>query len=122
MSAKWQKRVILGLGILILAAYVAGGALRDWVRRERTADLRGVAPHESVATVVSVVPGDRQATDNPTPWAMVRFHGRLYSARSAADAQALHEGGEARIVYRIGRSGKAYVDRVEPVASNQLTR
>jgi len=44
----------------------------------------------------------------------VRFRGKLYAAQKAINVEQLKEGRSAKITYRTGKSGRIYVDTVEP--------
>ncbi len=100
----------------MLAASLFGSALRPWIRRKHDQDLQGAVPRSGVATVeVRYGAGPHQEGDAPRPWALVRFNGKLYPTKTAAGIQQLREGEPAAISYRVGKSGKIYVDSVQPL-------
>jgi len=111
-----HRIVILVIGTLVMIAFAVGGALRPWVRMSRRADLNGAESRTGIATVTARFGANSNVIgDSIKPWAQVRFHGKLFPAREAVDIEKLRDGDEARITYRIGKSGRTYVDRVEPL-------
>lgn len=98
------------------ALFLAGGALRPYLRRAMEADLRGVPEQSDVAVVRAVVQPSGNAYGNPSrPWALVEFRGRLLKVHSPYGVGYLREGGRARLFYRVGHSGRVHADRVEPL-------
>ena len=112
----WHRVVILVLGTLVMIAMAVGSALRPWLRRMRTDDLIGAEERTGIATVTARFGSDPNLVgETVKPWAQVRFQNRLYAAHDAVDIDKLKDGDEARISYRVGRSGRIYVDKVEPI-------
>lgn len=110
-----HQTVILILGALIIAAMIVGTALRPILRRGKTSDLAGAPIQTANARIEALYGANPNEEDSRTkPWAMVRFEGKLLPAASAEHIERLKVGATARIQYRIGRSGKIYVDQVEP--------
>jgi len=111
-----HRTVILVLGTLVVIAMAVGSALRPWVRMSRRSDLYGAESQTGIATVTARFGANSNVIgDTIKPWAQVRFHGRLYPVHEAVDIEKLHDGDSARITYRTGKSGRIYVDRVEPL-------
>lgn len=111
-----HRRIILVIGVFVVAAMVFGSALRPWMRKMRTRDLEGSAGRTGIATIEALYGANPNEEDSrTTPWAMIRFEGRLIPARSVSGIERLHVGGPTRITYRIGRSGRIYVDLAEPL-------
>lgn len=112
----WHRVVILVLGILVMVAMAVGSALRPWLRRVRADDLIGAEERTGIATVTARFGSDPNLVgETVKPWAQVRFQGRLYPAHEAVEIDKLKDGDQARIEYRVGKSGRIYVDRVEPL-------
>ncbi len=112
-----QQRLVLGIGLVVVFAFAVGGALRPLIRQVRQSDLRGAVTRQGVATIeILYRSGPTDQGDTPTtPWAVVRFQGRLYRTPRALDAPELREHGPCLITYRVGRSGRIYVDSVRPL-------
>ena len=111
------QRIILVVGLAVLCAYLASGLVRRMAHARQAEEFAGARSSYGTATVVSVV---RETASNPEDigraWALVRFRGRLYTARTAIEPAQLEPGMKARIVYRTGKTGSIAVDRVEPLA------
>ena len=70
-----------------------------------------------VGTVEQIVPPHIEDNAKPIPaqvW--VRVNGALAAAETVFGSAQLRVGGQGRVVYRIGKSGRVYVDSVEPLA------
>jgi hypothetical protein len=116
---KWVRRTILAVGTLVFLISVF---FPFWARRifkkEIEKDWEEAARQTGIATVVMVVPAGHPDMGNPaTELVTVRFHGKLYPAKSVIDLPKLHPDQPAQIVYRIGKSGRFYVDSVAPLPS-----
>jgi hypothetical protein len=73
-----------------------------------------------VATVATLVTPKSVDMDHAAmPQVTVRFRGGIYSAREIAGIGQMRIGQPARITYRVGRSGRVYVDRVEPLVGQR---
>jgi hypothetical protein len=111
-----HQRWILGVGAIVIAAMVFGTALRPFLKRKRAADLEGAVAQASVATVTARFGANANTIgDTIKPWAQVRFRGKLFAAQEAKNVEQLREGESATITFRVGKSGRIYVDTVEPV-------
>ena len=111
-----HQTAILIIGVLIVVAMIIGTALRPILRRGKANDLGGTRVQSGTAKIEALYGANPNEEDSRTkPWAMVRFEGKLLPAASAQHIERLKVGETARIMYRIGRSGKTYVDTVEPL-------
>lgn len=114
---KTHQRWILAIGALIIAAMVFGTALRPMLRRRRAQDMAGAVPQTATAIVTARFGANSNMVgESVRPWAQVRFQGRLYAAQTAINVEQLKEGQSAKITYRIGKSGRIYVDSVAPLS------
>ena len=112
-----HRRWILVIGAVIIAAMLFGTALRPLLRRKKSADLAGAIPRIAIATVTARFGANGNVVgETIKPWAQVRFNGKLYAAQTAKNVEQLKEGESARITYRTGKSGRIYVDTVEPLS------
>ena len=106
---------MLIIGAFVVAAILFGSALRPILRRVKERDLENAVPRTGIATIEALYGANPNAIDSRTkPWAIVRFEGRLLPARAANHIERLRIGSPARITYRIGKSGKVYVDSAGP--------
>ena len=115
-----HRIVILIVGSLVVALMIFGGMLRPMLRRAKAADLKGAQPRHGIATVTARF-GATQVigATKKRQWAQVRFQGKLYGSDRARRIEALRDGEPARITYRIGKSGRIYVDLVEPLMPSE---
>ena len=111
---KWLRTVFLaGMALIVAAFLFLDPILRSWVKR----DQAGAAPQHGVATVeILVLPPPNTIGMDVRPQVSVRFQGHLYSVRTVENAFNLRQGQPAQIEYRVGRSGRIYMDRVEPIS------
>ena len=116
MRTKQQRRIrifILGLGTVIFLAFLGLDPLmRTITKRDRLA----ATPHSGVASIVQLFPPHLDENGRPFPsQVLLRFQGRIALTNSVYGLSELKEGGQARLTYRIGRTGRLYIDRVEPM-------
>ena len=112
-AQRWLRIVIVAVGSVTFSCFLALSPLvRAFVKQDRA----GSTARIGVGTVEQIVPPHIEENAAPLPaqvW--VRVNGRLTSAESVFGSAQLKVGGEAQVTYRIGRSGRVYVDRVEPL-------
>lgn len=65
--------------------------------------------------VVKTEPQSRATGDMTQGEVVVRFRGSLHSARNISGLAELEVGRPAQIAYRVGRSGRVYIDLVQPL-------
>jgi len=107
------RAAILLIGGFTLICFLLADPL---LRGMRKRDQIGAVPQQGAAVVVTLVPARPQADGTPEPaFADVRFRGHLYTANQVIDAESLKVGASAQITYRVGKSGRIYVDSVAPV-------
>ena len=125
MVSASQRRI----RIAILTIGITSGLfflLFPWVGRGLMKRDHDEAPQQQgVATVEQVTPStaDTLSGQVEAPLVEVRFRGKLEIVRkpphetrdTMLDITHLHVGSEAQIVYRIGRSGRVYIDSVAPL-------
>lgn len=117
---KWVRATILVLGTLIFFAFLGLDPLvRTWTKRDHASGV----PQQSVGTVVEIHQADVDLNAKLTPpQVLVRFRCRpdqppvLILTDQVFGSAALKVDGPAQILYRVGRSGRVYVDRVEPLS------
>ncbi len=114
---KWVQGSILILGSIIVALFLfLDPIVRSSVRRDKA----GQSLHESIATVITLIPPGSSEMGNPTtPEIMLRFQGKLYFCTKALDFDKLRKDQPAVITYLTGKSGKIYVEKVAPISSNK---
>ena len=115
MARQRHQVLIIIIGILVIGAMMVGTGLRSFLRRMRARDLEGAPIKTSIAKVEALYGANPNDVETRKPWAMVRFEGKLYPAAAARNVQQLKPGDPAQIRFRIGHSGKIYVDDVEPL-------
>jgi hypothetical protein len=95
---------------------IFGTALRPILKHRKSADLEGAAEQTGTAIVTARFGANVNVIGDPVkPWAQVRFRGQLYAAQKALNVEQLKEGESAKVTFRVGKSGRIYVDTVEPV-------
>ena len=108
---------ILLIAAVVIALMLFGTALRPMLRRRKSADLEGALPQKATAIVTARFGANSNLVGEAVkPWAQVRFQGQLYAAQTAKNVEQLKEGESATITFRIGKSGRIYVDTVEPAS------
>lgn len=116
MATGIQRKAILALGVVVFAAMLGGGALRGAARRAQRRDLDGATTRIGTAIVAApIVQGHDPVGKARAPWALVRFGGRVYTVTRVRGPDGLHVDRAARIEYRVGHSGRVYVDQIEPL-------
>ena len=116
---RWVRIGILTLGTIVLLAFLGlDPLLRSATKRDR---LRGT-PHEGTAIVVDRRSPKLDDYEKPIPASvLVRFQGKLYPTEAVFGFSELRVDAPAHIVYRIGPSGRLYIDRVEPIVGPKST-
>ncbi|HLK60098.1 MAG TPA: hypothetical protein VKU00_26290 [Chthonomonadaceae bacterium] len=110
---KWLRTLFLsGMSLIVLAFLVLDPILRAWVKH----DQAGAKPQHGMATVeILVMPPPNSIGMDVLPQVSVRFQGHLCSVKTVQDAPDLHLGQPALIEYRVGKSGRIYVDSAAPL-------
>jgi len=100
------------MSLILLAFLVLDPILRSWVKR----DLAGAVPQEGQATVeILVLPPANTVGFDASPQLSVRFRSQLCSVKNVRDAARMRQGQPVQIEYRIGKSGRFYVDSAQPL-------
>ncbi|MCS6774948.1 MAG: hypothetical protein RMJ43_13820 [Chloroherpetonaceae bacterium] len=116
-SQRWFRAFLLVVGGTTALCMI----LVPWIgRRMLQRDYAESVLHEGIGTVVMLVDQrvDIARGEVYQPKVIVRFRGAAYPVRSVAvtDYPRLRIGQSVRILYRVGRMGRLYVETVEPVA------
>ena len=112
-AQKWTRIIILTVGIVTAIGFVL---IEPLVKSVMKRDRLSGAKLESTAVVENLVPerfdewGRRLA-----PQALVRFQGKLIPSDGVFRLDGLKVGKPAQIGYRVGKSGKIYVESVQPL-------
>ena len=110
---RWVRMGILTIGAIVLLAYLG---LDPLLRHATKTDRLNGVPHEGIAVVVDRRTPKLDDYDKPIPASVtVRFQGKLYPTEAVFGFSQLPVDAPAHISYRVGRSGRLYIDRVEPV-------
>ena len=116
-SQKWVRRVILVVGAFVFAAFLIMDPLvRSATRRDRNSG----PPREGTATVLQLFAPviDDTGTNRPVPpHVLIQFEGKSYLTKDVYGYGGLKEHGPASLTYRVGKSGRVYIERVQPLAS-----
>lgn len=112
-AQKWTRIAILVIGAVTIFGFVAlSPILRAFIKRDHDAAEVRIG----TAVVEQIIPPHIEENAKPIPAQVsVRLNGTLATAQAAFGTAQLQIGQPAQITYRIGRSGKLYVDRVEPL-------
>ena len=112
-NQKWLRIVILVIGTATFLCFLAlSPILRSATKRDR----EGSPPMSGTGTIEQIVPPHIEENTRPIPaqvW--VRINGTLAASQTVFGSAQLRVGGPALVTYRTGRSGRIYVDRVEPI-------
>ena len=110
---RWTRIAILAVGISTFLCYLAlSPILRTFTKQDRA----GSAQQIGVGTVEQIVPPHIEENYKPIPTQVwVRVNGKLAASEAVFGSAQLHVGGQAQVLYRVGKSGRVYVDRVEPL-------
>lgn len=116
-SQRWVRIGILSIGAFIFLAYLGlDPLLRGMTKRDR----QNGTPHEATAVIVDRRLPKYDDYERPIPAAVtVRFQGKLYPTEAVFGFSELHVDGPAHIRYRVGASGRIYIDRVEPIVTQK---
>lgn len=111
---RWVRGCILFVGAVVLLAYLF---LDPYLRHKTKVDRRDAVPHEGIGIVVDRRGPKLDDYDRPIPaTVIVRFQGSVYPTEAVYGFSELKVDQPAHIVYRVGKSGRLYIDRVEPIA------
>ena len=119
MISASQRRVRLAILTIGTSVFLFSLLFPGWARMKFKRDHDSAASQQAVVTVIQVVP----PSSNPfsgqpePPLVRVQFQGQAREVSEIRGVSKLHAGAQARIVYRVGRSGRVYIDRVEPLAA-----
>lgn len=117
---RWTRIVIVLIGATTLIGFIGlSPILRTYTKRDR-AD----APvQHGIGIVEQIVPPRVEENAKPLPAGVwVRINGTLASADTVFGSAQLAVGRPAEVTYRVGRSGRIYVDRVEPLPEDHPGR
>ena len=114
-SQRWVRIGILSIGAFIVLAYAGlDPLLRSMTKRDRREGI----PKQGTALVVDRRLPKYDDYERPIPAAItVRFQGKLYPTEAVFGFSELHVDSPAHIRYRVGASGRIYIDRVEPIVT-----
>jgi len=109
----WVRAGVLTIGAFVVASYALFPAIvAPLVRRDR----QDAVPQSGTGVVAILVPAQPgMFGEYQPPTVSVRFHGGIEAAASVTNFAALRLGQPARIVYRVGKSGRVYIDSVAPM-------
>ncbi len=104
---------ILAIAATTIVCYAAlSPILRGFTKRDRANSV----PRVGIGTVEQIVPPHIEENARPIgAQVWIRVDGRLAPAEAVFGSAQLHVGGPAQVTFRVGHSGRIYVDRVEPV-------
>ncbi len=112
---RWLRVGILTVGGVVLLAFLGlDPLLRSATKRDR---MQGT-PREGTAIVVDRRSPKLDDYEKPIPASvLVRFQGKIYPTEAVFGFSELRVDAPAHIVYRVGPSGRLYIDRVEPITA-----
>src|SRR5256885_762384 len=108
----WMSRAWIPIaGVLVIALIAAIYGMASWLLVDRSHDIAGQPLLTGTATVVSMSAraGTKGNMGDQTPFYEVRFRGGEYWFSSP---DAVQVGKPATIEYRVGRSGRIYIQRL----------
>ncbi|HEV2471601.1 MAG TPA: hypothetical protein VGS41_02980 [Chthonomonadales bacterium] len=115
MRGVGNRWIIYGFWTVVCVVFLAALILPGWLRIAIRADRAGARPQSGTATVAILEPQSTDVSGQTSPAQVdVRFRGRIIPAKEIVHFEALRLNGPAHIIYRIGKSGRIYVDSVQP--------
>ena len=117
MISTTQKRMKIFILTVGTAATLFSVIFPGWARHKYKHDHDDAPVQQGVAQIAMTIPSVAnpfQGTQEPER-VLVRFRGATPDAKKIIGFSRLHQGQDAKITYRIGRSGRLYVDSVEPL-------
>lgn len=121
---KWTQAVIIVIGVFTFACYLLLHPLASMLLKN---DQAGAVQRVETGTIEQIVPAHRPVNsplsgnaerDRWIPALVsVRVHGQLATTEHVTGSSELHIGRAAQVTFRIGKSGRVYVDQVEPIAN-----
>lgn len=110
---RWVRIGILTIGAIVVLSYVG----LDPILRKATKNDRALGiPQEGTAIVVDRRSPKLDDYEKPIPASvLVRFQGKIYPTEAVFGFSELRVDAPAHILYRVGPSGRLYIDRVEPI-------
>ena len=116
-TQKWTRFVILAVGSVTTLCFLA---LSPVLRRIIAQDRAAAPPRSGIGIVEQIVPPKIEENTKPIPTQVwLRVNGQIAPAETVFGSDQLHVGQKAQVVYRIGKSGRIYIDRVEPVPGHE---
>ena len=125
MVSASQRRIRIAILTIGISAFLFSLLFPGWARYKFKHDHDDAPPQRGTATVEQVVPSvaNQFSGQVEKPMVEVRFRNQTLIVRKPKDESEdrqqdisrLHVGSQAQIVYRVGRSGRVYVDSVEPL-------
>jgi hypothetical protein len=115
---KKMRAFIVTVGLITTLCFIiVPGVGRQMMKR----DYANALPQQGVATVALIVEEryDVGRDVRYPPKVLVRFHGDVHRVRKVTpdDIVGLEVNQQARITYRIGKTGRVYVDNIAPMSS-----
>ena len=111
-AQKWIRATILVVGAVVLFSFIA---LRPILHSMTERDRASAPTQMGSATIIQLIPPRIEENLKPLPaQAWVRFRGELLPVKEVFGSAQLSVGQQAKILYRIGKSGRIYVDSIEP--------
>ena len=111
-AQKWLRHTIVVIGAATFLCFLAlSPILRSLTKQDRASSR----PQVGIATIEQIIPPHIEENAKPIPaqvW--VRVNGTLVAAATVFGSAQLRVGGQAQVVFRVGKSGRVYVDSVEP--------
>ncbi len=111
---------LVRLFILVVGAVSIGGfLLMDPIVRTRAKqDRLSAARRDGSATIVDIIQPQLDVYGRPqAAQVIIRLNGDLEPTTAVFGLSRMKVGGDAHVVYRVGLSGRIYIDRVEPAES-----
>jgi hypothetical protein len=121
MPAKQQRLfrifIVLVGGLTLLISIVWPGIARRVLRPARERDYAAATLQKGIATVTTIIPARPDTFSGRLGPArvLVRYQGRIYEPAEVFGLAELKENQPAQIMYRVGQSGRLYIDSVEPL-------
>jgi hypothetical protein len=110
-----KQKGMIALGLFLLLAGLFGTALRGWTKNARAQDIAGTPLQEDTALLETLTDAHETLGGGiPKPGAGIRFRGSYYTCKNVLSAESLKLGTTVHITYRIGKSGKIYIESVAP--------
>ncbi len=113
---KWLRAAVVASFFLVIVGFIFLPEVGRFAKKAAMRDRMEAAVQDGVATVVILVPEVPDGGSAPSPAQVsVRFRGAIRPVKEVIDIGGLTVNKPARIQFRVGRSGRIYIESARPI-------